>query len=82
MLMSVYHCMVVTVVDIDECNIGTYACTCDGLPDCTVSCTDTDGSYVCGCSAGYHIEPTTSLLVCEGMHTTLCINLRSLNSYL
>ena len=42
--------------DDDECASGSHSCTCTGLVGCTPSCTNTGGSYTCGCSAGFVIS--------------------------
>ena len=39
--------------DEDECTTGSHSCNCGGLVGCTASCTNNDGSYSCGCSAGF-----------------------------
>ena len=34
--------------DIDECSEGTH--------NCSQICTDTDGSFMCGCNNGYRLD--------------------------
>ena len=45
-------------VNQDECQASTHECRCEtGLPDsCSPRCTDNQGSYTCGCSAGYVLD--------------------------
>lgn len=51
--------------DVEECTLNTHQCTCNGLPGCTATCADIDGSYTCGCnSLGYLID--TDGLTCIG----------------
>ena len=50
--------------DLDECISGTDVCTCNGLPGCTTTCTDSVGGYICGCSAGFKVD--TDGLTCIG----------------
>ena len=45
-------------VDIDECNDGTH--------DCSQTCTNTMGSFVCGCNVGYHLDDDDT--TCIGMY--------------
>ena len=52
------------IADANECSLGTHACTCGGLAGCTALCTDTAGSYTCGCSAGYVLN--TDGVTCVG----------------
>ena len=44
--------------DIDECSAGT--------DDCTQTCTNTVGSFTCGCNSGYVLE--TDGFTCNGKH--------------
>ena len=39
--------MFASLVDIDECDLGTHNC------DVNANCTDTDGSFNCTCNQGY-----------------------------
>ena len=45
-------------LDIDECS--------DGTDDCTQTCTNTDGSFICGCNSGYLLN--TDGFTCNGKH--------------
>ena len=40
-------------VDIDECSMATDDC------DVNAECTNTDGSYTCGCKSGFYGDGTT-----------------------
>ena len=63
--------MVLVSTDIDECNVpaGNPAialCGCGTVTSpCTPTCTNTDGSYECGCSAGLQIGADG--VTCEGI---------------
>ncbi len=48
-----------SVLDIDECELGTDLCD--------HSCLDTYGSYMCSCRRGYHLS--TDGFTCSGMKT-------------
>ena len=43
--------------DIDECS--------DGTDDCSQTCTNTVGSFICGCNSGYELD--SDGLTCNGM---------------
>ena len=49
--------------DIDECR--------DGTDDCTQTCTNTDGSFTCGCNTGYLLD--TDGFTCNGKYKHACI---------
>ena len=49
-----------TFTDIDECA---------GINDCQQICTDTDGSFICGCETGYALDPNGK--TCTGEQDTL-----------
>ena len=51
----VLYCFLLT--DIDECSDDTHGCT--------FNCTNTNGSYVCSCDAGYQLNEDG--LQCDGM---------------
>ena len=57
---SCKHEYIFTFVDIDECSVGTH--------DCSQTCTNTIGSYICGCNSGYLLE--TDGTTCRGMCTS------------
>ena len=44
--------------DIDECNNGTH--------NCSQMCTNTNGSFTCGCKNGYQLDPDE--VTCNGMY--------------
>ena len=44
--------------DIDECNNGTH--------NCSQICTNTNGSFNCGCKNGYHLH--LDEVTCNGMY--------------
>ena len=46
--------------DIDECNNGTH--------NCSQICTNTNGSFTCGCKNGYQLD--TDEVTCNGMYKT------------
>ena len=50
-------------VDIDECSVGTH--------DCSQTCTNTIGSYICGCNPGFVLDSDGA--TCNGMYTNLSI---------
>ena len=52
--------------DEDECAIGTATCTCLSLTGCATTCTNTDGSFDCGCSAGFIVG--LDGITCAGEH--------------
>ncbi len=41
--------------DINECLLNSHTCTCGTLTGCAAFCIDTEGSYTCGCSAGFDL---------------------------
>ena len=50
-------CIVSSILDVDECDQGTHTC------DINAGCTNTVGSYTCGCNVGYRGDGRT----CNGM---------------
>ena len=54
------HTLLFIIPDINECDpdIGTH--------DCDHTCTNTNGSFVCGCDNGYHLDDdgTTCIGMC------------------
>ena len=44
--------------DVDECNNGTH--------NCFQICTNTNGSFTCGCKNGYQLDPDE--VTCNGMY--------------
>ena len=53
----------------DECAAGTDECVCaPDLVSCNVHCSNIDGSYICGCSAGYDVQADG--LTCIGEYPT------------
>ena len=42
--------------DEDECATGADLCNCGGLIGCAPSCSNTPGSYDCGCSSGFGLD--------------------------
>ena len=46
--------------DIDECNNETH--------NCSQICTNTNGSFTCGCRNGYQLD--TDVVTCNGMYKT------------
>ena len=42
-----YYLLFICILDIDECSLNN-----DG---CNQYCTNTDGSYLCYCTSGYHL---------------------------
>lgn len=46
-----------TVIDMDECR--------DGINACQETCTNTIGSYICGCNEGYRLNSDGQ--TCYGM---------------
>ncbi len=52
-----------SLVDIDECSLGTDRCTQD--------CINTQGSYTCSCHAGYALQ--SDQYTCEGMCVSVCV---------
>ena len=59
---SCKHEYIFTCVEVDECSVGTH--------DCSQTCTNTVGSYICGCNTGYLLKLTeTDGVTCNGMYT-------------
>lgn len=50
----------VWLADLDECSSGSAACACIDA-ECTATCFNSLGSYICGCSAGFEIDPGNDL---------------------
>ena len=51
------HEYIFTFVDVDECSDGTH--------NCFQTCTNSIGSYTCGCNTGFLLE--TNGITCSGM---------------
>ena len=49
--------------DIDECSDGTH--------NCSQTCTNTNGSFTCGCNNGYLLD--VDEFTCNGMYTNMYI---------
>ena len=52
------HPFISILSDIDECSDGTHKCS--------QICTNTNGSFICGCNDGYHIDFDND--TCSGMY--------------
>ena len=52
------HPFISILSDINECNDGTHKCS--------QICTNTNGSFICGCNDGYHIDFDND--TCSGMY--------------
>ena len=52
------HAYITNHLDIDECS--------DGIHDCSQTCTNTEGSFICGCHSGYVLD--TDGFTCYGNH--------------
>jgi hypothetical protein len=48
--------LLIIVADLDECAVPSHACTCSGLLGCISTCTNSIGSYTCGCNTGFEIN--------------------------
>ena len=57
------HTYISNHLDIDECS--------DGTDDCTQTCTNTIGSFTCGCYSGYLLD--TDGFSCNGEHKLLML---------
>ena len=56
---QVYYCTYTFIYpDIDECSDGTHVCT--------ETCTNTDGSFTCGCNSGCLLDDDG--FTCHGKH--------------
>ncbi len=76
--------MLVVVSDENECLTGggVHPCICDtGLIGRAPTCTDTVGSFTCGCDGGYAIVPTTDTFTCRSenlsIHNRYSLNMLS-----
>ena len=61
------HTYISNHLDIDECSDGTH--------DCSQTCTNTVGSFTCGCNNGYLQNGTT----CNGMYKLFHIKAKTLS---
>ena len=57
------HPYITNHLDIDECSDGTH--------NCTQTCTNTVGSFTCGCSSGYELDVDGT--TCNGMYKPLVL---------
>ena len=57
------HTYISNHLDIDECSDGTH--------DCSQTCTNTEGSFICGCNSGYKLEVNGT--TCNGMYKPLVL---------
>ena len=51
--------LLIIIIDIDECGVGTN--------NCTEICNNTDGGFFCSCKDGYQIASDNR--TCEGTYT-------------
>ena len=55
---DIWYCVIIIIIDIDECTLGNHACNHD--------CVNTNGSYYCSCYKGY--QPSNNLKFCVGQY--------------
>ena len=80
LIINEYAYFVCILSDIDECS--------DGTDDCSQTCTNTNGSFLCGCDSGFLLDFDGA--TCNGMqkqfvafiHTYNTINLKCILSYI
>ena len=67
--------------DVDECAVGIHTCTCGSQSQgCTATCTNTDGTYVCGCSLGFVLD--VDGLTCIGKYCEALLGIEGRCKYM
>ena len=65
-LTQVHYCTFI-YSDVDECSDGTHVCT--------QTCTNTNGSFICGCKSGYLLD--TDEFTCNGKHKPVNLHIHT-----